>query len=732
MATPAAHPPDQGRLVLALMIGGLSGLLNVVFSISLAALIFTGPAAKHLASGIGLALASAVAVALTGALRSRVRPPMYGLQDAPAILLAVSAAAIGRQVAPDALLPTLVALFAAASFGTGLILLTVARLRLGKIARFVPYPVIGGFLAGTGWLLVLGALGVLAGAEVSLSHLGVLLAPGAPARWLPGALLGVALWLLLRRTASPLALPGFIVATTALFYVTLAALGIPVEEAFERGLLMGPFTGANSFPPVTLSELGRVEPGALLGQSGQLAAIAIVTVISTLLNASSFEVATEQEIDLDGELQTTGLANMASGAVGGIPGFLAISSALFGHKLGLRGRTPAITAALVCSLPLFVGMEAFGYAPRAVLGALLLWTGIALLQETVVDTARRLPRGEWLLLLGLLVLVAGWGFLPAIGAGMLIATVLFAVSYGKVGAIRAAATAASLRSRAARTDTETATLDRLGARLHILQLQGYLYFGSAHALLEEARRRFSGPAGARHLVLDFRHVDGLDSSAVQSFQRLRSVARAAGARLVLVDVPAAIERVLARAHLLGPGDAGDPLIRVLRDLDHGIERCEDELLAASATDPVDELAAARESTRRREIQDMLAAIAGHAERIEVEPGEDVYRQGDAGDDLLVIERGELSAYKDVDGRETRLRAMGPGSIVGEVALYLHQARSGTVRATRPSVLHRLTRAELARIEQCSPERAAQVHRTIATALADRLARATGSAQAWFR
>ncbi len=714
------------------MIGGLSGVLNIVFAVSLAALIFTGPAAQHLASGFALALASASALALAGALRSRVRPPMYGLQDAPAILLAGSAAVIGQQVAPDALFPTLVALFAAASFGTGLILLIGARLRLGKVARFVPYPVIGGFLAGTGWLLVLGAFGVLAGVEVSLSHMGVLLAPGAPERWLPGALLGVVLWLALKRSSSPLVLPVFIVAATALFYGALAVLGVPIEEAFHRGLLMGPFTGANSFPPVTLSELGRVEPGALFGQAGQLVAIAIVTVISTLLNASSFEVATEEEVDLDGELQTTGIANMASGLVGGIPGFLAISSALFGHKVGLRGRAPAVIAAVVCASPLFIGMQAFGYAPKAVLGALLLWNGIALLEETVVDTARKLPRSEWLLLIGLLVLVAGWGFLPAIGAGMLIATVLFAISYGKVGAIRAEGTAATLRSRAARTETETAMLDALGGRLHVLQLQGYLFFGSAHALLEDARRRFAGPAGARHLVLDFRHVEGLDSSAVQSFQRLRSVARAAGARLVLVDLPAPIERVLARGHVLDDGETGDGPIRVMRDFDHGIERCEDELLAASAAGPADAAVALREAARRQEIDDMLAAIAGHTERFEVEPGEYVYRQGDVADDLLVIERGELSAYKDVDGRETRLRAMGPGSIVGEVALYLEQTRSGSVRATRPSVLHRLTRAELTRLEQQAPGRAAQVHRTIVRTLAERLARATGSAQAWFR
>lgn len=129
---------------------------------------------------------------------------------------------------------------------------------------------------------------------------------------------------------------------------------------------------------------------------------------------------------------------------------------------------------------------------------------------------------------------------------------------------------------------------------------------------------------------------------------------------------------------------------------------------------------------------MLAAIAGYAERLEIEPGAAIYREGDAGDELVVIERGELSAFKAAGGRETRLRAMGAGSIVGEVALLLGQTRSGTVRATRPSVLHRLTSGALGRLEEEAPGRAALVHRTIARSLAGRLAHATGSAQAWLR
>lgn len=721
----------QNKLMPGLITGVIGGILNVTFGVSLAALIFTGPYAKHIAAGVGIALAASTVVVVVGAWQSGARPVIYGVQEKPAILLALVAAALAERVAPEALLPTLLAAFVVASLGTGALLVVVGRLRLGKVVRFVPYPVVGGFLAGTGWLLVFGSLSVLAGHDVSLSHLGALVAPGAPARWVPGALFGVALLLVLKRWRHYLALPALIAAAIALFYGALAALGVTVAEASKLGLLMGPFDQGASFPPIGLHELARADLRALASEWGHFAAIAIISVLSTLLFSSGYEVATDRELDLDRELVATGAANVASGLVMGWPGFIGMGGTMLGHRLGATGRWPGYVAGVICALPLALGMGAFGYLPKAVLAGLLLWTGLSFLEETVIDSARKLPRREWLLLMVLLGLVALWGFLPAIGAGIVIATVMFAVSYAHLGAIRAAATASELRSRAARTAAETAVLDAEGGRLHILQLQGYLFFGTAQALLEDVRARLTAASPARAVVLDFRHVEGLDSSAVQSFQKLTSMAKHAGSTLVVTDLPAHIQGLFLRAHLLA-AEGERALLRALPDLDRGLELCEDELLAAATVDRLAATSGAGERDSAERLDRLLQAIAGHAERVVIEPGGELYREGEPADDLVVVETGELTAFASEGGRERRLRAMGPASIAGEVGLYLGAARSATVRATKPTVLHRLGRDALRKLTAEAPERAALVHETIATTLADRLAHATSSAQAWFR
>jgi MFS superfamily sulfate permease-like transporter len=78
------------------------------------------------------------------------------------------------------------------TFLTGAFLYLVGRFRMGRWIRFIPYPVIGGFLAGTGWLLARGSFKVMCGIPLSLDSMGTLLEKGAILHWLPGGFFALA------------------------------------------------------------------------------------------------------------------------------------------------------------------------------------------------------------------------------------------------------------------------------------------------------------------------------------------------------------------------------------------------------------------------------------------------------------------------------------------------------------------------------------------------------------
>lgn len=65
-------------------------------------------------------------------------------------------------------------------------------------------------------------------------------------------------------------------------------------------------------------------------------------------------------------------------------------------------------------------------------------------------------------------------------------------------------------------------------------------------------------------------------------------------------------------------------------------------------------------------------------------GEVVFRQGDTGDCMFVIQAGEVEALADSDGKELSLRTMGPTDFFGEMALFEKEVRTATIRATKPT------------------------------------------------
>ena len=63
-----------------------------------------------------------------------------------------------------------------------------------------------------------------------------------------------------------------------------------------------------------------------------------------------------------------------------------------------------------------------------------------------------------------------------------------------------------------------------------------------------------------------------------------------------------------------------------------------------------------------------------------EDGEILLKQGDVGDSMFVIQEGEVEVVLERNGRETLLHTAGAGEMLGEMAIFLHEARSATVRA----------------------------------------------------
>jgi len=714
--------------------GSISALVTLSYSISYAVLIFSGPTLEpFLARGFHVALVAAALVALVVALKSSFPAALAGPDSNASAILAVMAAGLTRALAGtpgERVASSVVLMLILTAVLSGLIVWLLGLLRWGRLVRLIPYPVCGGFLAGSGFLLLAGAFKVLTGQSLGWSTVH-LLAEEPVLAWGTAFAVAITLLVLTRVARHFLVLPGVFVTAIVAFYLGLWLSGLTMAGARTEGLLMTPIeTGGGPWWPSL-----EVSWPALVTEWRNFLAMLVVVVVTILLNAAGLELATQREVDLDRELRASGLASLVSGLGGGMVGYLSVSRSLLNARAGATSRAAGVwTAALCAGIALFC-MPLLFYFPRPVLAGLLIYLGVALLREWVWDTFFRLPFREHALIVAILVLIAAQGIITGVVFGLLVASFFFAYSYSRATYIRHDLSVARHRSNKERTLEDTALLQERGDLARALCLQGYLFFALASRLVETCRDLIV-QASVRYLLLDFRMVQGLDASAALSLSKLHQLCGRYRATLILSGLRPEHQAVLQQMRFLP-----HPEIHLVSDLDRGMEWMEDRLLAGAHGSPGTTSApvlalgnGAPGDTAGADIRGILAAhfspdalqvLLGLCERLDIPQETMLMRRGDAGDALYFVERGEVSVMVHLeDGKRRRLRTLGPGSMVGEMALYSGQPRSADVVTETPCRAYRLSAERFARLERVDPAVVIEFHSFVVKLLAQRLTAAS--------
>lgn len=715
---------DLRQLLPVASIGLVGGTILLPLITSFAILIFSGELAPFATTGIGMVLFGGLIMQLIIALTSSVPGLLGGPQDSPAAILGLTAVTIAARMegAPaEAKFITVVMTVILTSVASGLFFVVIGGFKLSRFVRFIPYPVVGGFVAGTGLLLVQGALGVMLGDAPGIRDLGILISSEQILLWLPGVLFGAVVLIASRRSKHFLTYPALLAGAVLLFYLGVWVSGSSLNEIREMGLLLGPFPPGALWKPLDLSLLAQVEWSLIAGQISNIGAIALISIVALLLNASALELIAQKDVDLNRELISTGIANIAAGLGGSSVGYhyLGVSSLAF--RMGISSRLVALFAASVLGLALLFGASLLSLIPTPMVGGLLFFVGLSFLTEWLYDAWFQLPRVDYMLVWVILIVVGAAGFLQGVSVGIAIAIVLFVVNYSRIDIIKDALTGESYQSNTERPIEHRQLIKRLGQQIQILRLHGYVFFGTSQGLVKRvnARLRETGNQRLRYLLLDFQHVTALDSSAVFSFVRLKQLADLHKFHLVLTDLDRETKTKLMRAGL----SEEDTWIHFSPSMDYGMEWCESKLLLEEGGSTIIRAGSLRAQLRKRlPTSDHVDKFMAYLEKQEVQEYHILINKGDPPDSMYFIDSGELSTRLEISkGRFIRLKSQGGGTMVGEMGLFLKQARTATVVATRPSVLYRLSLEGYEKMMQSDPDLAFHLHQWIGSVLSVRLA-----------
>jgi SulP family sulfate permease len=694
----------------ALAAGLVIGTVEVVAAASFAGLVFSGLLKRYVADGIALYLAAAAATFVFLAWRAGARGVVGGLQAAtPAVMaVLVTPVALAAFGSGSRDFITIVLVTMVVTVASGVTCVVLGILRRGDLVRFVPYPVVGGFLAGVGWLLVGGGVAVAVSESPFMLPIADLFAREAMVRWVPAVLFAVILLISQRVVRRPLTVPVVLAMGVVAFAIGMVATGSSIEEARSDGwLLLGTFDDAPTWQPWTTNAIVGGDPAVLLEQAAGIVAAVFITVLAVSYNVNATEVVLDRDLDTNRELRDAGILNVVSGALGGIPGYHALSLTALAERMNVDARAAGLVAAAVPLAAVVFGASVIELIPRMLVGGVLVFLGLAFIVEWVWDKRKVLPKVEYLIVLVILAAIIATGFLPGVVLGLVMAVVLFAVNYGRIEQVREVAFGDTYRSNVDRSPAEREALRQMGHRVQVLRLNGFVFFGSASGLLERIRTRVE-TAPPRFLVMDLRRVSGVDSSAVASFVKIARLAEANRFELLLAGASDRVREQLARGGVTASGG----VVAFVPDLDRALQRCEDVLL--------------EEEPWERPAQgegpaEMPPGLVPYLERESVPEGTVLIRQDEPPQDVFVLASGRLRVETVTSsGTPMRLRTIRPGVVVGEVAMYTGTPRTADVVAETPVDILRLSAAAIERMEAEDPELAAAVHRWLARTLAERL------------
>jgi len=362
----------------------------------------------------------------------------------------------------------------------GIIQLLAGVLKLGKLMRLVPHPVIFGFVNGLAIIIFISQLEQFKdsqGAWLRGSSLYVLLALVF--------LTMLIIWGLPKLTK---VFPASLIAILTIFAIVYF-FGIDTKTVGDMASIQGGFPPFHlPSVPLNLETFSLIFPYALI--------VAGVGLIESLLTLNIIDEITGTRGSGNKEAVAQGFANVLSGMFSGMGGCAMIGQSLINISNGARARLSGIVAAVVLLFFVMFGANLIEQVPMAALTGLMIMVAIGTFEWSSLRAFNKMPKSDVFVMVTVtLVTVLLHNLALAVILGVIIAALVFAWDNAK-------------RIRARKS------IDQKGVKHY--EIYGPLFFGSIAAFNE----KFDPVNDPREVIIDFRESRVVDMSAIEALNKI--------------------------------------------------------------------------------------------------------------------------------------------------------------------------------------------------------------------
>ncbi len=409
----------------------------------------------------------------------------------------------------------------------GTVQVAFGLLKFGGNVKYIPYPVLSGFMTGIGIILILFQMYPLVGLSSPSNIIeGITGWPQAfPDINLQAFGLG-ALTLLVLFAAPKLttAIPATLLALVIGTIVSMAAgLSVPLIGEVAQGLPSLQFD--------VLWHLDVSHPWFILSAALTLGALGC---IDTLLTAVIVDKITETKHHSDRELIGQGLGNIASAFFGGLPGAGTTMSSIVNVKAG--GRTPLAGVISSCFLlAVLFGLGAYvQYIPIPVLAAILITVGLDIIDYNGLKEVMKVDLAEGAILCIVLVMTVFVDLITAVGTGMTLSVFVFMKKMGAIGEEKTflfPLRTLKMRKPCDLRDEFLLPPDYLD-QAYIKTFSGPVFFGFSQFLIDNLKQLPS----VKIIIFEMNRVPYLDQSAAHALELVFEYMQKRGIRVLLANV----------------------------------------------------------------------------------------------------------------------------------------------------------------------------------------------------
>jgi SulP family sulfate permease len=580
----------------------------------------------------------------------------------------------------------------------GLLQIIFGVVRLGQLIKYMPYPVVSGYLSGVGLYIIAGQMPKFLGMPKG-SHFWESLAEPELWKWQGMVVGAVTIVVMLVAPKITKAVPAAILALLAgvIAYFGLGQADPALLTLQGNPFVVGSLGGGGSFTDA-MSARWHAMSGLDLDQIKYIAVpaltLAVLLSIDTLKTCVVLDALTRTRHNSNRELIGQGLGNVTSGLIGGISGAGQMGATLVNMSSGGMTRLSGIIEG-VLALIAFLLLGAFiSWVPVAALAAILMVIGVRMIdRHSFHFLKQRSTILDFAVIAAVVTTALTVSLIAASGTGIILAVFLFIREQTGGNVVRRKVSCSEIFSKRVRTQDEMTVLAAFGTRGVVVELQGSLFFGTTNqlytALEPELKNR-------EFIILDMRRVQTVDVTAAHILDQVKDMLNERNGFLIFSHLPKNLpsgrdmEQYFDQLGLVHPQSP----VRIFGELDEAIEWVEDRILEDAACDHGDRPPLGLEEFeifRGRKLE-TLAALEQSMDKRSYNAGDKIFQQGDTGDELFMIRKGAVRIILPISGKQTHhLATFCRGSFFGEMAFLDGNARSAEAVAFSNTELYVISR-----------------------------------------